>query len=83
MRQIFEKMGVFLVDLMKLDRPGKGKEGIHQELIALSAEGKRQSEIIMSGKFLFCLWFSSQVFCFLFWAWPFIWQFRKGKWHSF
>ncbi len=40
MRQIFKKMGVFLVDIMKLDQPGKGKEGIHQELVALSAEGK-------------------------------------------
>lgn len=40
MRQIFKKMGVFLVDFMKLDQPGKGKEGIHQELVALSAEGK-------------------------------------------
>lgn len=39
-QKIFEKMGVFLVDRMKLDQPGKGKEGICQELVSLAAGEK-------------------------------------------
>ena len=38
--RIFEKVGELLVDMLKLDQPGKGKSGIHQELISLSTEGK-------------------------------------------
>ncbi len=37
---IFEKMGVFLVDLFKLDQPGKGKQRLQQELISLSRGGR-------------------------------------------
>lgn len=39
-KNIFEKMGVFLVDQLKLDQPGKGKQRLQQELISLSREGK-------------------------------------------
>ncbi len=39
-RNLVEKMGVFLVDLMKLDQPGKGRQRLQQELTALSREGK-------------------------------------------
>lgn len=39
-KHVFEKMGEFLVDLLKLDQPGKGKTGIHGELVSLSSEGK-------------------------------------------
>ncbi len=39
-KNIFEHMGVFLVDLLKLDQPGKGKQRLQQELTALSQEGK-------------------------------------------
>lgn len=38
--KIFRKMGEFLVDVLKLDQPGRGKPGIRQELISLSSEGK-------------------------------------------
>ena len=34
--RIFEKAGVFLVDLWKLDQPEKGKTGMYQELLSLS-----------------------------------------------
>ena len=37
---LFEKMGVFLVDLLKLDQPGKGKQRLQQELTSLSQNGK-------------------------------------------
>ena len=40
MTKLFEKMGAFLVDALKLDQPGKGKAGMQQELQALSAGGK-------------------------------------------
>ncbi len=33
-------MGAFLVDRWKLDQPGKGKQRLHEELTALSGEGK-------------------------------------------
>ncbi|MCD8336785.1 MAG: secretion protein F [Lachnospiraceae bacterium] len=36
----FEKMGVFLVERLRLDAPGKGKLQLQQELIALSAGSK-------------------------------------------
>lgn len=39
-RNIMEKMGEFLVDRIKPDRPGKGTQRLQQELIALSGEGK-------------------------------------------
>lgn len=67
MRQIFEKMGVFLVDLMKLDRPGKGKEGIHQELIALSAEGKTavRNYYVRKVSVLLMVLFAGLLFSFL------------------
>lgn len=35
------KMGVFLVDLLKLDHPGKGKQELYQDLIAVSAAGHK------------------------------------------
>ncbi len=33
-------MGEFLVDVLRLDQPGRGKSGIYQELVSLSTEGK-------------------------------------------
>ncbi|MDO4323003.1 MAG: hypothetical protein Q4C61_10795 [Lachnospiraceae bacterium] len=39
-RRIFERAGEFLVDILKLDQPGKGKSEMHQELVSLSMEGK-------------------------------------------
>lgn len=39
-KKVFEKMGEFLVDLLKLDRPGKGKLELQQELAALSTGRK-------------------------------------------
>ena len=39
-KKIFEKVGEFLVDVLKLDQPGRGKSGIHQELVSLSTEGR-------------------------------------------
>ncbi|MCD8075486.1 MAG: secretion protein F [Lachnospiraceae bacterium] len=36
----FNKMGVFLVERLRLDAPGKGKQKLQQELIALSAGSK-------------------------------------------
>lgn len=39
-RQLFTGMGVFLVDLLKLDQPGRGKLELQQELLALSAGSK-------------------------------------------
>lgn len=38
--RLFTYMGEFLVDRLKLAQPGKGKEGIHQELAALSLESR-------------------------------------------
>lgn len=35
------KMGAFLVDLLKLDQPEKGSPELHQDLIAVSAYGRR------------------------------------------
>lgn len=37
---ILKRMGVFLVDLLKLDQPGKGKQRLQQELTSLSREGR-------------------------------------------
>lgn len=39
----FRKISGFLVDWLKLDQPGKGNRGLHQELIAL--EGGRRSAV--------------------------------------
>lgn len=39
-KKLFETMGGILVDWLRLDRPGKGKAKLQQELIALSGEGK-------------------------------------------
>ncbi len=39
-RRIFDNAGVFLVKRLGLDRPGKGKQDLQQELIALSAGSK-------------------------------------------
>ncbi len=37
---VMEKMGVFLVERMKLDQLGKGKQRLHEELTSLSWEGR-------------------------------------------
>lgn len=39
-KQVFAAMGVFLVDLMKLDQPGRGKPELRQDLVSLSAGNK-------------------------------------------
>ncbi len=39
-KSFVEKTGEFLVDRMKPDRPGKGKQRLQQELTALSGEGR-------------------------------------------
>lgn len=41
-KKIFLRMGEFLVDLLKLDRPGKGKLELQQEIISLST-GRKSS----------------------------------------
>lgn len=38
--KLYRKMGVFLVDLLKLDQPGKGKQRLQQELVSLSLKGR-------------------------------------------
>lgn len=37
------KLGVFLVDLFKLDCPGKGKQELYQDLISISASGNKNA----------------------------------------
>lgn len=39
-KKIFAVMGVFLVDLLKLDQPGKGKQKLQQELVSISMQRK-------------------------------------------
>ena len=39
-KNFVEKAGAFLVDRMKPDRPGKGKQRLQQELTALAGEGR-------------------------------------------
>lgn len=36
-------MGAFLVDLLKLDQPGKGKQELYQDLISISATGGKKA----------------------------------------
>ena len=41
-KRLIEKSGEFLVDLFKLDQPGKGKLKLQQDLVSLST-GKRMA----------------------------------------
>lgn len=37
------KLGAFLVDFFKLDRPGKGKQELHQDIISISVSGSKSA----------------------------------------
>lgn len=73
----FEKnrMGVFLVDLFKLDQPRKGKQELYQDLLSISeAGGKnviRQYYIKKMSMLLYLLWIGIGVaiFGYLIYAW--------------
>lgn len=69
----YRKTGVFLVDQLKLDRPGKGKQRLQQELVSLSLEGRmavREYYVRKAAVFLKILTAGILIFfvCLAFWA---------------